>query len=402
MIEWLSYLILIILAIYELVQIGSIRKGILKNIVFGILLITVYLVGITFSIFVFLWPAIVILILLFDLFYDEESFLLQWRWLVSFGVGTFLLLLFFQIAHFFLFEFNMLTVLLLLLAEQFLYILLVIYRSESMKQAIKNPATILSAFGFLLLMIYEVTVSYSHRNSMVIFEGLFYFAVLEVTWYRFRKSFDRSTKNFQQNLMLNQYEEIKNIYLDMRGWRHDYHNHIQTMKAYLTLSQIEELEEYLRHLDEELTKVDSYIKSGNLLVDAILNSKFSIAETSDIKITCTATVPEELRLSDVDVCIILGNLLDNVIESCKLIEAPKRFLRVYMVMFGEQLYISIQNSAKEELSFEERGYISTKRGNHGLGMKRVKLLIDKYGGFLNLANESGIFACEVTLPNELK
>ena len=61
-------------------------------------------------------------------------------------------------------------------------------------------------------------------------------------------------------------------------------------------------------------------------------------------------------------------------------------------------YISIQNSAKEELDFNERNYISTKRGNHGLGMKRVKLLVDKYEGFLNLQNEPCIFAAEISIP----
>ena len=63
-----------------------------------------------------------------------------------------------------------------------------------------------------------------------------------------------------------------------------------------------------------------------------------------------------------------------------------------------QLYLSVQNSAKEELDFDERNYISKKRGNHGLGMKRVKVLVDQYQGFLNLQNQPGIFAAEVLLP----
>ena len=67
-------------------------------------------------------------------------------------------------------------------------------------------------------------------------------------------------------------------------------------------------------------------------------------------------------------------------------------------MVKHQLYLSVQNSAKEELDFDERNYISKKRGNHGLGMKRVKVLVDQYQGFLNLQNQPGIFAAEVLLP----
>ena len=57
-----------------------------------------------------------------------------------------------------------------------------------------------------------------------------------------------------------------------------------------------------------------------------------------------------------------------------------------------------ENSARAEPDFDERNYISKKRGNHGLGMKRVKAMVDKYHGYLNLANEPGIFAAEVTMP----
>ena len=76
----------------------------------------------------------------------------------------------------------------------------------------------------------------------------------------------------------------------------------------------------------------------------------------------------------------------------------RRWLRVYVAARGSQLYASIQNSAVEDPSFNQRNYISEKRGNHGLGMKRVAAVVEKYEGFLNLANEPGVFAAEVSLP----
>ena len=85
-------------------------------------------------------------------------------------------------------------------------------------------------------------------------------------------------------------------------------------------------------------------------------------------------------------------------EACEKIPPEARFLRVYCAVIKNQLYLSVQNSAKEELDFDERNYISKKRGNHGLGLKRVQVLADRYGGFLNLQNQPGIFAAEVLLP----
>lgn len=268
-------------------------------------------------------------------------------------------------------------------------LVLSVYRRE-----LKQPAAYLK----LLLLILTGSLSPFLPRAGVCPLVLLLWATLELTRHSYRAGYERSTRAFQQNVLLHQYEETKEMYLNMRGWRHDYHNHIQGVKAYLSLGQIGEAAAYLDELDADLTHVDSYIRSGNLLADAILNSKLSLAEKAQIRVDCTAKLPEKLALSDVDLCVILGNLLDNAIEACEQIEPEKRFLRVYMVLIKEQLYISVQNAAKEILNFNERNYITSKRGQHGLGLMRMKLLVDKYEGCLNLQNEPGIFAAEVTLP----
>lgn len=268
-------------------------------------------------------------------------------------------------------------------------LVLSVYRRE-----LKQPAAYLK----LLLLILTGSLSPFLPRAGVCPLVLLLWATLELTRHSYRAGYERSTRAFQQNVLLHQYEETKEMYLNMRGWRHDYHNHIQGVKAYLSLGQVGEAAAYLDELDADLTHVDSYIRSGNLMADAILNSKLSLAEKAQIRVDCTAKLPEKLALSDVDLCVILGNLLDNAIEACEQIEPEKRFLRVYMVLIKEQLYISVQNAAKEILNFNERNYITSKRGQHGLGLMRMKLLVDKYEGCLNLQNEPGIFAAEVTLP----
>lgn len=215
---------------------------------------------------------------------------------------------------------------------------------------------------------------------------------------RLRRGFETSAERFQQEVLSRQYDEIRGIYLDMRGWRHDYHNHLQVMKADLAAGHLEELSAYLDDLERDLDRVDTYVKSGNLMVDAILNSKLSLAEKGGVSVTCKAVVPESLAVDDVDLCVILGNLLDNALDSCEKLPSAERWLRVYLAARGSQLYVSIQNSAVEDPSFNARNYITERRGNHGLGMKRVAAVVDKYDGFLNLANEPGVFAAEVSLP----
>ena len=208
----------------------------------------------------------------------------------------------------------------------------------------------------------------------------------------------KSLNSMQDQYLVYHYEEIKNIYLNMRGWKHDYHNHIQVMKAYIAMEQNNELKEYISKLECDLNSVDMLVKSGNIMMDAILNSKISIMLKHHIKVDAKVVLPEVLAIKDIDMCVMVSNLLENAIEACLNITIANRFIRIYAEVFGSQFYLSIQNSAEEELNFNQKNYISTKRGEHGLGMKRVQYIVDKHSGFLNLQNEPGIFASEVTIP----
>lgn len=214
------------------------------------------------------------------------------------------------------------------------------------------------------------------------------------------KLVDKRIANYQNDLIAKHYNEVENIYKQMRGWRHDYHNHIQTMKAYLSLKKYEDMDKYLSELDKDLTNIDTVIKTGNLMVDAILNSKLSLAINQNISINAKAIVPKNLKIADIDLCTIIGNLMDNAMEAAIKLEDPKdRFIRVYIREMKEQLYISVTNSVGGDVKKIGLEYITTKLGkNHGFGLKRIDNIVNKYNGFINRQNEEGVFATEIILP----
>jgi sensor histidine kinase regulating citrate/malate metabolism len=211
---------------------------------------------------------------------------------------------------------------------------------------------------------------------------------------------DKRIAAFQSDLMGKHIAEVENIYRQMRGWRHDYHNHIQAVKAHLQLKQYAEISTYLDKLDTDLTNVDTVIKTGNVMVDAILNSKISLAVSKKININAKAIVPKTLSVSEIDLCIIIGNLLDNATEACiKLPNASDRFIRIYVDIFKDQLYISVSNSAGGSVKKNGSTYLSTKgKDGHGFGLMRVDKIAEKYGGFINRQSEQGVFATEIMLP----
>ena len=229
--------------------------------------------------------------------------------------------------------------------------------------------------------------------------GALIFILLEYLLQRIVKREEDKTIIYQNKLMKQQMDEIENIYMTMRVWRHDYHNHIQSLKGYLSLNKVEQMKNYLNELETDLDSIDTLYHSGNLQLDSILNAKLAIAEKGQIRIHCDASIPPQLHVSDLDLCVILGNLLDNAIESCRKIKNPdERFIRVYIGILKKQLYISITNATSETVKQRTDHYFTTKRGDHGHGLKRVDQVVKKYDGYLNRQNEPGVFATEIVLP----
>jgi len=334
------------------------------------------------------WLVITLVLLLYVLFYDAKPFGQQWWKVLAAGlVPAAGAMMGETVRSLVLWNGVVMMVLLSLLGYERGYLRL------------RGSLLNLAVYGLLGIYLWRCGTEVGNGLPAGIFVlELLLFLSLEGTLFSYHRGFQVQTERFQRDILSHQYEEVKEIYLNMRSWRHDYHNHLQVMKAQLAVGQVEEMKQYLDELEQNLDSVDTYVKTGNLMADAILNSKLTLAGQKGIRVNCKALLPEAVSIEDVDMCVLLGNLLDNALEACEKIPEEQRFLRVYMVVNRSQLYISIQNSAREELNFDERNYISRKRGNHGLGMKRVKALVDKYEGYLNLANEPGIFAAEVTLP----
>ena len=251
------------------------------------------------------------------------------------------------------------------------------------------------SIGFSLFL----SLTYKNMSIYLSFIIMLIFLLAENNQVFMRKSYEEAATEYQNKILDKQVEEIQNIYFTMRGWRHDYHNHLQKLKAHIMMNQIAEANNYLNDLEVDLDNVNQLVESGNINLDAILNSKISLAMKNDIQINYKASVPKDLSVSDIDLCVLIGNLIDNAVEACdKIKDGNPRFIRIYVGIFKKQLYISVSNSTNELIKKLDEEYITTKRGNHGHGLKRINNIVNKYGGFINRQNEPGVFASEVLLP----
>ena len=215
----------------------------------------------------------------------------------------------------------------------------------------------------------------------------------------FSRKMDRALEAYQRELVDTHYREVEAMYRQIRGWRHDYRNHIQVMKALAAKGDLAGIQDYLDELDTDLNTVDTVIKTGNAMADAILNSKISLAKARHIPVQADAHIPVKLRMSELDLCVILGNLFDNAIEASLALPEEQRLIRVYMDMKGTQLYISFTNfTATGKQKKIGRRFATTKGAGHGFGLVRIDNIIEKLDGYLSRNSEDGAFTTEILIP----
>ena len=213
------------------------------------------------------------------------------------------------------------------------------------------------------------------------------------------KRIDDRLAAYQRELIDTHYQEVENMYRQIRGWRHDYRNHIQVLKVLAENGDLNRIRTYLDELEQDLSTVDTVVKTGNAMADAILNSKISLARSKEIPVHVDARIPVKLRISELDLCVILGNLFDNAIEASLPLPPEKRMIRIYMDMKGTQLYISFTNfTAEKKRDKIGKRFLSTKGDGHGFGLLRIDSIIERLDGYLSRNSEDGAFTTEILIP----
>lgn len=191
--------------------------------------------------------------------------------------------------------------------------------------------------------------------------------------------------------------EVRSIYQEMRGYKHDFHHHLQTLKGQLEAGETERALAYIEQLDEQLIHMDTLLKTGNVSLDSILSAKIAQAKAAGISVTVKAAVPDRLLISDLELSIVVGNLLDNAIEACADADG-ERFIRIYMTMKGKMLYFSMLNSSGPKKPKLGTLFSSQKRGAHGFGLRRAEAILREHGGWCKYNSEDGAFTSEFLIP----
>ena len=185
--------------------------------------------------------------------------------------------------------------------------------------------------------------------------------------------------------------------------RHDFKHHLAVIHCFVELNQTEECLSYLNKLSEWTDKQSLYAKSGHPIIDSIINFKLDQAAAKKISVSVRLQIPKDLELSTFDLSTLLGNLLDNAIEAtCKLPE--QRMIQLTIQYQKGILLIQLKNSFNGIIRKSDNKILTTKKDakQHGIGLRRISEVVEKYKGYLVMENDDHIFLTKIMLylPNE--
>lgn len=206
----------------------------------------------------------------------------------------------------------------------------------------------------------------------------------------------------QLELCSHQAEEREGHYLELRRMRHDMKNHLSGILGMVNAGKTKEAGEYIQKMLDDGTGngAGEVSRSGNIVVDSLVNHKYALARKDGIRFEASVLIPAALPFQSGHLAIILGNLLENALEACRKLPREQRYIILEATYVKEMLQICIRNSSPKEYRKSSKGrYLTTKEdvGCHGIGIVSVEQALTDYDGELFIENEGGEFRISAVL-----
>lgn len=180
--------------------------------------------------------------------------------------------------------------------------------------------------------------------------------------------------------------------------RHDFRHHLRTLMTLSEEGRREELENYIRGITviNEGTRLGRLTK--NIELDALVQYYSNLAQSGGIRFRARLSLPAVLDFPIVDLCSLLGNLLENAVEACQRQQGGDKTIFIAGRVQDCQLEFVIDNSFDGEIKRKGGNYLSSKRDGLGLGISSVLETVERYGGVINLYDDEKGFHAELSLP----
>ncbi len=197
------------------------------------------------------------------------------------------------------------------------------------------------------------------------------------------------------------FDFVINTYKNSRRLRHDLRHHALIFKEYLALKQYDKLDTYLNNFIDYTDKLKKINLSGNEIIDGIVGYWQMQAEDLNIKFTADIKI-EDIKIEDTDLAIVLGNILENAITAAKAVALlHDSFIHLKMTTKNEMVLITLKNTYANKIITKDSAFYSEKRAfkETGIGLENVKLVINKYNGYIKIEHDDSLFTVKLAMNN---
>lgn len=194
---------------------------------------------------------------------------------------------------------------------------------------------------------------------------------------------------------LESYAEINKIIEELREMRHDFRLHITTLKQLYGEKKYKEIGDYIDELGCNLQQAEKYIILENEMVAGLLNQKAKEMLEKNIDFKHVINI-SDFKIKDNEVCSLLGNILDNAIDAAEKAEIKKVSLAISYETTGYM--IMCKNTYAEKPVFKKGTYVTKKIGEHGLGIRIIRKIAQRYGGMAKFEVVDSMFVVSVFIP----
>lgn len=223
-------------------------------------------------------------------------------------------------------------------------------------------------------------------------------------YYHLVEAIANERENLIYKLKAEEYSNQMDIELQsaerIRSLRHDMKNHMSELAGLIKCNETEKALSFIGDIDCALQNPKEYSKSGNRELDSMQNYLLREAEDLGINVKIDGAAPKRLCISEFDLTVIIGNLVDNAVTAAS--QADDKWIDIKICFDKDLLHYVISNSFSGEVRKDLRGnFLSSKMSpaEHGIGLRNVGRVVSKNGGTVEFIedSENHVFSADVML-----